>query len=42
VRGLPLGGHVGTDWIIALGWRFGITAVGYMGAKRLYDRRPTR
>lgn len=38
LRGLLLGGHVGTDWIVAVAWCLGITAVGYLWAKRLYDR----
>ncbi|HUN31722.1 MAG TPA: ABC transporter permease [Trebonia sp.] len=39
VRGLLLGTHIGTDWITAVGWCAALTVAGYLGARRLFDRR---
>lgn len=40
LRGLLLGGHVGTSWPAALAWLGGVTLAGYLWAKHLYDHRP--
>jgi ABC-2 type transport system permease protein len=39
LRGLLLGTHVGTQWIAALAWCAGLTVVGYVASRRLFDRR---
>ncbi len=39
LRGLLLGTHIGTDWIQAVGWCVALTVVGYVGSRRLFDRR---
>lgn len=41
LRGLLLGTPIGNDWIVALAWCAGIGLVGYLWAKRLYDRDPS-
>jgi ABC-2 type transport system permease protein len=41
VRGLLLGTAIGSSAAIAFAWCVGITAVGYLWAKRLYDRDPS-
>ena len=40
IRGLLLGSAIGSDGIIAVAWSVGILVVGYLGAKRLYERDP--
>ena len=39
LRGLLLGTHIGTQWIPALAWCVGLTVVGYLASRRLFDRR---
>jgi ABC-2 type transport system permease protein len=39
LRGLLLGTHIGNDWILAVGWCVVLTVVGYVGSRRLFDRR---
>ncbi len=39
LRGLLLGTPVGTDWIAAVAWCAGLTVVGYVASRRLFDRR---
>ncbi len=40
VRGLLVGTPIGDSGIIAVGWCVGISIVGYIWARRLYDRPP--
>jgi ABC-2 type transport system permease protein len=40
IRGLLLGSAIGSDGIIAVAWSVGILVVGYLWAKRLYERDP--
>ena len=42
LRRLLVGGEVGSNGLIAVGWCLAITAVGYLWAKRLYARDPSR
>ena len=42
VRRLLLGGEIGSGAVIAVAWCVAITVVGYLWAKRLYDRDPAR
>jgi ABC-2 type transport system permease protein len=42
LRGLLLGGPIGTSAVLAVAWSAGITAVGYLWARRSYERRPAR
>jgi ABC-2 type transport system permease protein len=42
VRGLLLGTPIGNDAAIAVAWCAGITLVGYLWAKKLYNRDPIR
>jgi ABC-2 type transport system permease protein len=39
LRGLLLGTHIGTDWIQAVGWCVALTVAGYLGSRRLFNRR---
>ena len=39
LRGLLLGGHIGSQWISAVGWCVGLTVIGYLASRRLFDRR---
>ncbi|MBO0826262.1 MAG: ABC transporter permease [Streptosporangiales bacterium] len=39
IRGLLLGTPVGHEWIAALAWCAGLTLVGYLLTKRVYDRK---
>ncbi|TQC44012.1 ABC transporter permease [Rhodococcus sp. WS4] len=39
IRGLLLGGHIGSSAVLAVGWSIGIALVGYLWAKRLFNRR---
>jgi len=39
LRGLLLGGHIGSQWIPAVAWCVGLTVVGYVASRRLFDRR---
>ena len=39
LRGLLLGTHIGNQWMIALCWCVGLTVVGYVTSRRLFDRR---
>ncbi|MEN0140154.1 MAG: ABC transporter permease [Rhodococcus sp. (in: high G+C Gram-positive bacteria)] len=39
VRGLLLGGPVGSSAVLAVGWSAGIALFGYLWAKRLFNRR---
>jgi len=41
VRGLLLGTPIGDSGVLAVGWCVGISVVGYLWARRLYDRNPT-
>jgi ABC-2 type transport system permease protein len=41
LRGLLLGTPIGTDGILAVAWSVGIGLVGYLWAKRLFNRDPT-
>jgi ABC-2 type transport system permease protein len=40
VRGLLLGTPIGDSGAVAVGWCIGISIVGYLWARRLYDRNP--
>jgi ABC-2 type transport system permease protein len=42
LRGLLLGGPIGTSAVLAVAWSAGITAVGYLWARRSYEGRPAR
>jgi ABC-2 type transport system permease protein len=42
LRGLLLGGPIGNSGLLAVAWCAGITAVGYVWARRSYERRPAR
>jgi ABC-2 type transport system permease protein len=42
VRGLLLGTAIGNSAVIAVAWCVGITLVGYLWARRLYNRDPVR
>jgi ABC-2 type transport system permease protein len=42
LRGLLLGGPIGSSAVLAVAWCAGITAVGYVWARRSYERRPAR
>jgi ABC-2 type transport system permease protein len=39
LRGLLLGTSIGANWVIALAWCAGITALSYVWARRLYRRK---
>ncbi len=39
LRGLLLGTHVGDEWIQAVAWCVALTILGYVAARRLFDRR---
>jgi ABC-2 type transport system permease protein len=39
LRGLLLGAPIGSEWVIALAWCVGITALSYVWARRLYQRK---
>jgi hypothetical protein len=34
-----LGTHIGSEWILAVGWCMVLTVVGYVASRRLFDRR---
>ena len=38
LRGLLLGTPIGSQWILAVGWCAALTAAGYVGSRRLFDR----
>ena len=38
LRGLLLGTHIGSEWILAVGWCAALTAAGYVFSRRLFDR----
>jgi ABC-2 type transport system permease protein len=40
VRGLLVGGPVGSHAIVSAAWAVGVALVSYVWAKRLYDRGP--
>lgn len=42
VRRLLLGGEVGSSGLVAVAWCVAITLVGYLWARKLYDRDPAR
>jgi ABC-2 type transport system permease protein len=42
LRRLLLGGEIGSGGLIAVAWCVAITLVGYLWARRLYDRDPAR
>jgi ABC-2 type transport system permease protein len=42
LRGLLLGGPIGSSAVLAVAWCAGITAVGDLWARRSYERRPAR
>jgi len=42
VRGLLLGTAIGSSAVVAVAWCTGITLVGYLWARKLYDRDPVR
>jgi ABC-2 type transport system permease protein len=42
LRGLLLGTQIGNSAMIAIAWSAGITLVGYLWAKKLYNRDPVR
>jgi ABC-2 type transport system permease protein len=39
LRGLLLGTYSGNDWIQAVAWCVGLTVIGYLASRRLFDRR---
>ena len=41
VRGLLLGTPIGTSGVLAIAWCVGLSVVGYLWARRLYERRST-
>lgn len=41
VRGLLLGTPIGSSGVVAVGWCVAISVLGYVWARRLYDRDPT-
>ena len=40
IRGLLLGTPIGSDGIVAVAWCVGISVLGYLWSRRLYDRNP--
>ncbi len=40
IRGLLLGTQIGSDGIVAVAWCVGISVLGYLWSRRLYDRNP--
>ena len=42
IRGLLMGTPIGNSWVLAVAWCVGITAVGYLWAKKLFNRDPSR
>jgi ABC-2 type transport system permease protein len=42
IRRLLFGGDIGTNGLVAVAWCVAITLVGYLWARRLYDRDPAR
>jgi ABC-2 type transport system permease protein len=42
LRGLLTGTPIGNDAFLAVAWCVGIATVGYLWARTLYDRLPTR
>ncbi len=42
VRGLLTGTAIGASWLVATAWCAGIALVGYLWARRNYERRPAR
>jgi ABC-2 type transport system permease protein len=42
IRGLLLGTPIGNSGVLAIGWCAGIALVGYLWAKKLYNRDPVR
>jgi ABC-2 type transport system permease protein len=42
LRGLLLGTPIGDSAILAIAWCAGITLVGYLWAKKLFNRDPSR
>jgi hypothetical protein len=40
VEDLLLGSPIGNSGVLAVGWCIGISVVGYVWARRLYDRNP--
>ncbi len=40
IRGLLLGTPIGSDGIVAVAWCVGISILGYLWSRRLYDRNP--
>ena len=40
IRGLLLGTPIGSDGIVAIAWCVGISVLGYLWSRRLYDRNP--
>jgi ABC-2 type transport system permease protein len=42
VRGLLLGTAIGNSAVVAVAWCLGITLVGYLWARKLYNRDPVR
>jgi ABC-2 type transport system permease protein len=41
LRGLLLGTPIGNSGLVGIGWCVGITVIGYVWARRLYDRDPS-
>jgi ABC-2 type transport system permease protein len=39
LRGLLLGTHIGNQWILAVVWCVGLAVVGYVGSRKLFERR---
>jgi ABC-2 type transport system permease protein len=42
LRGLLLGTPIGNRWLIAIAWCAALSVIGYLWARRLYDRDPAR
>jgi ABC-2 type transport system permease protein len=42
LRGLLMGTAIGSSAVIAVAWCAGLSLVGYVWARRLYDRDPSR
>lgn len=41
VRGMLMGTPIGSSWVLAVAWSAAIGLVGYLWAKRMFNRDPT-
>jgi ABC-2 type transport system permease protein len=42
LRGLLLGTPMGDNWLLAVAWCVGVSVLGYLWSRRLYERLPLR